>query len=266
MNTIEWLMAEIAPLRRLLSNHLLYDSIVNISDARMLMEYHVFVILNFMTLLQELQRRLILSPPIFPSKWHRLPNHLIREILISDHETEGRYNQMNYFDLYLHTMQEIGCDMSKIEQLLDQIKKGETLEEALIHCQVPPFASALILQTTNILKGKQLHIQLAAFIYGMEDPMLILLNGLLNRIKKRKLPGKTDLFRYCLRKGIIIFEPLPDDSSAEILEILCGEDERKWLQVVKAIKNMLNFQLELWNHLLTELVETPFNGTFEELK
>src|SRR5258706_11224465 len=81
------------PLRQQIINHKVYSAINDIDDLKVFMQYHIFAVWDFMSLLKALQNNLTCtSVPWFP-KGSADTRHLINEIVVgeeSDIDYSGR--------------------------------------------------------------------------------------------------------------------------------------------------------------------------------
>jgi hypothetical protein len=81
---IEKIRKSIAPLREEIINHPVYSSIKDIDDLRVFMEFHVYAVWDFMSLLKTLQNNLTCTTvPWFP-KGSADTRHLINEIVVGE--------------------------------------------------------------------------------------------------------------------------------------------------------------------------------------
>ena len=72
----------IAPLRAALLGHRLYKNMGNLNALRVFMEYHVFAVWDFMSLLKELQRRVCSVDVPWVPPVQRMGCRLINEIVL----------------------------------------------------------------------------------------------------------------------------------------------------------------------------------------
>ncbi len=102
---------EIQTYQTALKNHPLYHRINSSSALQVFMQYHVFAVWDFMSLLKSLQRNLTsIAVPWSPAKYHPEVVRLINEIVLgeeSDIDLNG--NPMSHYEMYLDAMQEVGA-------------------------------------------------------------------------------------------------------------------------------------------------------------
>ena len=116
-------------LRKSLIEHPLYNSMTNLSDIKKFMEVHVYAVWDFMSLVKNLQMNLTcISTPWIPSE-NSLTARLINEIVWGE-ETDIDKNKVakSHFEMYLDSMNEIGANTNKIENLIELVKQGKVKE------------------------------------------------------------------------------------------------------------------------------------------
>ena len=78
------IQTRIEPLRQQIINHEVYSAINDIDDLKVFMQYHVFAVWDFMSLLKALQNNLTCTTiPWFP-KGSADTRHLINEIVVGE--------------------------------------------------------------------------------------------------------------------------------------------------------------------------------------
>ena len=140
------IQTRIEPLRQQIINHEVYSAINDIDDLKVFMQYHVFAVWDFMSLLKALQNNLTCTTiPWFP-KGSADTRHLINEIVVgeeSDVDLNGE--RKSHFELYLDAMKQCEADTSSIELFTSILKTtndliGETQNSKLrtrIICTLP---------------------------------------------------------------------------------------------------------------------------------
>ena len=117
-NHIEKIKKVIEPLRQKIINHKVYSAINTIDDLKIFMQYHVFAVWDFMSLLKALQNNLTCTTvPLFP-KGLADTRHLINEIVVGEeNDVDSFGNRKSHFELYLNAMQQSGADTFKLKNL-----------------------------------------------------------------------------------------------------------------------------------------------------
>ncbi len=98
---------QIAPLRQSLLEHPLYDDLTRPAALRTFMQYHVFAVWDFMSLLKALQRRLCsVGVPWLPGE-PPAAARLINEIVLASQQIPDARRLTSHFELYLRAMRAI---------------------------------------------------------------------------------------------------------------------------------------------------------------
>src|SRR5579875_2128485 len=99
----------IEPLRQEIIHHQVYSAISSLDELKIFMQYHVYAVWDFMSLLKSPQSELTCTAvPWFP-KGDTDSRYLINEIVVgeeSDVDSEG--NRTSHFELYVKAMKQIG--------------------------------------------------------------------------------------------------------------------------------------------------------------
>src|SRR5882757_7253732 len=108
---IKRIQEAIEPLRQQIINHRVYGLIENIDDLGVFMNYHIYAVWDFMSLLKALQQNLTCTAvPWFPAGSANT-RYLINEIVTgeeSDLDSEG--NRKSHYEMYLDAMQQCGSE------------------------------------------------------------------------------------------------------------------------------------------------------------
>ena len=104
-----------------LENHPMYENLTTLKNIQIFMQYHVFAVWDFMSILKALQKEITcVSVPWTVSSYDPEMVRLVNEIVMaeeSDIDHQGR--AVSHFSLYLRAMDEIGADTTLIKQFLE---------------------------------------------------------------------------------------------------------------------------------------------------
>jgi hypothetical protein len=116
---IKNIQTEIEPLRQEIINHKVYGVIKDIKALRIFMQYHVFAVWDFMSLLKALQNNLTCTNvPWFPVG-SADTRFLINEIVVGEEsDVDQNGNRISHFELYLQAMKEAQANTTIIESFL----------------------------------------------------------------------------------------------------------------------------------------------------
>ncbi len=252
---IESLQKEIAPLREQIINHKVYSVIQSVEELRIFMQYHVFAVWDFMSLLKSLQHNLTcVTWPWFPVG-SADTRFLINEIVVgeeSDIDADG--NRKSHFEIYLDAMRQSGADISIIQSFIEFLQSNQGNIDAAIHeVSIPPAAKSFIQNTFRVINTHQPHIQAATFTFGREDLIPGMFHSMINDIN-RNFPDSIAVFKYYLERHIEVDGDHHSHLALAMTEQLCGNDEKKWSEAKAETIASLQSRIKLWDGVYEEII------------
>ena len=239
-NTIE-------PLRQQIINHKVYSVISDIEDLKIFMQYHVYAVWDFMSLLKTLQNNLTCtSVPWFP-KGTAETRYLINEIVIgeeSDVDLNGE--RKSHFELYLDAMKQSGAETSQIELFLTNLKNTNDLMAAYTASNSPVEACNFVDFTFKIINSKKDYLQSAIFTFGREDLIPDMFISIVNDANKN-FPDSISYFKYYLERHIEVDGGAHSQLALQMTSNLCGSNEQYWQEAEQAVVESLQKRIELWD-------------------
>ncbi len=244
---LDQLRSGIEPLRHALLNHPLYHDLNSPQALRTFMEYHVFAVWDFMSLLKALQQRLCcVTVPWLPVA-NAAGSRLINEIVLGEEtDADGRGGHCSHFELYSRSMTRFGADTAQIDALCGHLRNGMTVGPALqaVHAAEP--ICQFVEQTFEIIEEGNLCRLASAFTFGRED----LLPGIFQRIVdelSRQSAGGLDEFQFYLQRHVELDGEEHGPLAAALMTSLCGEDADHWQSATEAAVTSLRSRLVLWD-------------------
>lgn len=253
MNHIEKLQQSIEPLKQQLINHKVYKQISSLEHLHIFMQYHVFAVWDFMSLLKVLQRNLTCVNIPWVPKGDAETRYLINEIVTgeeSDVDEEG--NRYSHFELYLKAMQQSGCSTNSINKMLSLLSTGETVQDALEISGAPDAAQQFVQNTFDIINSGKSFLQAAVFTFGREDLIPQMFLSFVHELHAQS-PEKISIFKYYLERHIEVDGDHHAHLAYQMTSSLCGDDEEKWMLATEAVKSALQYRIELWNAIFTSI-------------
>ncbi|MEO6522362.1 MAG: DUF3050 domain-containing protein [Mucilaginibacter sp.] len=247
---ISKLNQEIEPLRAQLINHPLYKNITSIDALQVFMEHHVFAVWDFMSLLKSLQQKLTCVTLPWVPVGSANTRYLINEIVAGEEsDIDEAGNRTSHFELYLKAMAQAGCSNVAINTLLDQIKDGLTVSEALKAEEVTTAASNFVQHTFDVINRTPDYIQAAVFTFGREDLIPSMFISMVKEINAQ-FPGKVDTLLYYLERHIEVDGDHHSQLAYQMTAELCGENDQHWQQATQAVKQALQARIDFWDGIL----------------
>lgn len=240
------------PLYARLAAHPLYRSIESIEDLRLFMEAHVFAVWDFMSLLKALQRGLTcVDVPWVPSA---MPGsrRLVNEIVLGEESDVYGGEPLSHFELYLEAMRQCGASTAPIEQMVQAVRDGAAVEQALATSNAPQEANAFVRDTFSILAKNQLHVTAAAFTFGREDLIPDMFRGFVRDLNQ-DMAGQLEIFIWYLERHIEVDGEEHGPMALRMIAELCGADDTRWREAETAAVFALESRLRLWDGIAAQI-------------
>ena len=247
---------ELAPLKKQLVNHDLYNNLKKISDIRIFMEQHVFAVWDFMSLVKKLQIDLTnTNIPWTPSK-HPIAGRLINEIVWGE-ETDINKNNipMSHFEMDIDSMVSIRASTNNINNFIDNINSGLSVNNALSILEIPKEVKEFVNFSFSTIKENKIHKIAAVFTFGREDLLPDLFVKLLQQLQN-KHPNSLDDIMYYFKRHIELDGDEHGPMALNMITELCGNEKSKWLEVINASKQALQMRINLWDSINKSIKES----------
>jgi hypothetical protein len=247
---IESLEKAVTEARDRVVQHPLYAGLDTHEAIVTFMEHHVFAVWDFMSLLKSLQRELtcVTVPwiPTGPTGSRRL----INDIVMVEESDELGDGFISHFELYVNGMREAGADTTAIDTLIDLLRGGTKVTDALVAAGVPQASVDFAATTWNIIENLPVHCQAAAFAFGREDliPDMFTQVVAINE-RSRKLGTFVDY----LERHIEVDGEFHTPMAMQMVTDLCGDDDQKWQDCAETVNTALAARARLWDDILAAI-------------
>jgi len=245
---------KIAPMRAQLLAHTVYSRINNLEGLKNFVQFHVFAVWDFMSLLKSLQIGLTsMQLPWLPVGTANT-RYLINEIVLGEEsDVDEQDNRISHFELYLKAMRQMGASTSLIDALMYEIQSGQSIEQAIQKSALPQKVKMFLSYTFEVALHAPLHVKAAVFTFGREDLIPDMFTEILQKIYVNH-PHQVSTFKYYIERHIEVDGGHHSQLALEMVAELCGEDATKWEQAATASLKALEMRSLLWDAIMDHKV------------
>lgn len=251
---IEQIKKVIEPLRQQIINHKVYPAIKDLDDLKVFMQFHIFAVWDFMSLLKALQNNLTCtSIPWFP-KGSADTRYLINEIVVGEESDVDSFGiRKSHFELYLDAMKQCGADTSQMETFITVLKNTGDFNAAFTASETPQEARNFVDFTFKVIDSNKDYLQAAIFTFGREDLIPGMFISIVNDINKT-FPDSISVFKYYLERHIEVDGDHHSHLALEMTSNLCGTDEQLWKEAELATIQSLQKRIDLWDGAYRQII------------
>ena len=232
-----------------LVNHKIYDNIKTIDDLKLFMENHVFAVWDFMSLLKGLQVNLTsTSTPWVPVE-NTEAARFINEIVLEEETDEIKEHHVtSHFELYLESMKEIGANTSVIERFVSDIKNSSNYRQTINEYEIHENLKSFMNFTFDVVESGEVHKIASAFTFGRENVIPDMFIEIVKGLNKEN-SSIADKFVFYLERHIELDGDDHGPIALKMIENLCGDDQKKWDEVMEVAKKSIDMRIGMWSHI-----------------
>jgi hypothetical protein len=238
-----------------LLNHSLYKKINTIDDLHSFLEYHVYAVWDFMSLLKALQNKLTCTT----TPWFATPypetRYLINEIVLaeeSDLSIDGR--RLSHFEMYLEAMHDCGAETTSMQQFLSEVNSFQNIFVAIRKSDLHPNVKAFLDFTFKVIEEGKPHEIAAAFTFGREDLIPTMFTEILKQFQSSFPNYDLDKLLYYFERHIELDADEHGPMAMTMINELCGEDSKKWAEVEAVSVLALEKRIALWDAIEEQII------------
>lgn len=235
---------EMAQLRRLLKEHPMYPKLRDIEALKTFMQWHVFAVWDFMSLLKSLQSKITcVSVPWKPSTYSPELVRLINEIVLAEEsDVDLNGNASSHFDLYLKAMEEVGADTSMIKSFIKEPDLN----------MLPLEMKEVISYHLELAKSddSNVHEIASSFFFGREKLIPEMFDSIVKILKENKINAPTLL--YYFERHIELDGDEHGPKAQKCLEQLCDSPAKQEQAHLVAISS-LQMRVKLWDFIASTI-------------
>ncbi|MFP3873541.1 MAG: DUF3050 domain-containing protein [Thiohalophilus sp.] len=223
-----------------LCEHPLYQVLDDPGALTLFMQYHVFAVWDFMSLLKALQKGLTcLDVPWRPAAGPKEVTRFVNEIVLGEESDLDQHGEAcDHFTLYLRAMAELGVDQTAIRTFLDNFDFNA----------IPEGAREFVRMNLDLAGSGELHRVAAAFFYGREKLIPDMFDRILGGLKEKK-PACPTLVYY-LERHIELDGDEHSHLARKCLDSLCGDDPVLLDEAYETAFMSLESRTRLWDAVL----------------
>ena len=241
---INILNSNLTKYREEIVNHALYKKLNSVEDIAVMMEYHVYAVWDFMSLLKALQSLLTCttSPwkPVGDGKIRQLVNSIVLE---EESDVDKENNPLSHYEMYIDAMKQCGANTSAIESFVANVS---SINIPSVNDGVDAFLNT----TFDVIDSNETHKIASAFTFGREDLIPDMFTAIVNEYNTE---NNLDKFVYYLERHIELDGGEHGPLALELISNLCGDDDNKWKEVEETAIACLVARKKLWDSILVNL-------------
>ena len=241
---INILNSNLTKYREEIVNHALYKKLNSVEDIAVMMEYHVYAVWDFMSLLKALQSLLTCttSPwkPVGDGKIRQLVNSIVLE---EESDVDKENNPLSHYEMYIDAMKQCGANTSAIESFVANVS---SINIPSVNDGVDAFLNT----TFDVIDSNETHKIASAFTFGREDLIPDMFTAIVNEYNTE---NNLDKFVYYLERHIELDGGEHGPLALELISNLCGDDDNKWKEVEETAIACLVARKKLWDSILANL-------------
>ena len=255
-SNIQKINAAIEPLRSEIINHKVYSVIEDLEDLKIFMNFHIYAVWDFMSLLKSLQNNLTCtSVPWFPVG-DATTRHLINEIVVGEEsDVDANGITKSHFELYLEAMQQCGANVEQMDLFISSMKNVVDFEQAYKKAQTPIAAQNFVNYTFECINSNKSHVQAAVFTFGREDLIPAMFHSIVSDMHQ-KFPDSLSVFKYYLERHIEIDGDHHSNLALTMTSNLCGTNQEFWEEAQQASIQSLKQRIALWDGIYEEIIRS----------
>lgn len=204
------------------------------------MEYHVFAVWDFMSLLKSLQKEITcVDVPWKPSSYSTTVVRFINQIVVGEEsDVDPQGNAVSHFELYLSGMREVGASPALLYDFLTDIEI-ETLR---------PGVREFVSENIRVAReGDPVEVA-ASFFFGREKLIPSMFTSIVEVLKRENVEAPT--FLYYLERHIEVDGEEHGPLALKCLDELTKGSKEKEELAFKAGLNALSLRKHLWDECL----------------
>ena len=231
-----------------MNNHPVFSMVTDIGQLQKFMEWHVFAVWDFMSLVKRLQWDFTCETVPWLPPSNNVAARLINEIVLgeeTDDAPDGTH--ASHFELYISAMTEIGASTKQINLFIDHLRSGTETDAALKLVSAPTDVVQFVRETVDTARNAPTHEVLGSFFYGREHSIPIMFQSLLNEWKVD--PRSAPTFVYYLNRHIELDRDDHGPAVEAIIKEIMDDSYEAWSAFQRSALKAIELRIGLWDGL-----------------
>jgi hypothetical protein len=231
-----------------MNNHHIFSMVTDVSKLQTFMEWHVFAVWDFMSLVKRLQWDFTCETvPWLPPSNNRAAR-LINEIVLGEETDDAPGGaHASHFELYISAMTEVGASTNQINSFIELLQSGTEVDAALDIVSAPAAVVEFVRATVETARNAPTHEVLGSFFYGREHSIPIMFQSLLNRWTVD--PHSAPTFVYYLNRHIELDRDDHGPAVEAIISEIMDDSYESWTCFWRAALKAIELRIGLWDGL-----------------
>ena len=247
-------------LRKELAMHPVYGAVKDMNDLTTFMQYHIYSVWDFMSLVKYLQNQIAPARTPWLPHGDALVQRFINDIVLEEESDEGipledgTPTYTSHFRLYTIAMEEVSKGSSELVNTFIEEVVTHSLESAMNTIQIPSAAKEFMKTTFDFIDSDKPHVIAAAFALGREHIIPEMFRALLDKMKISR--EEAEVFHYYLDRHIELDGDHHGPMSLRMLDLLCEGNDAKIAEAEEAALNAIKARIKFWDGVLLAIEES----------
>jgi len=234
----------IKPFRKAVIEHPVYQTIKNMDDIKRFMQFHIYAVWDFMSLLKELQRRFTNVERIWYPRKNAKLSRLVNEIVVAEEsDLLDTGEVISHYDWYIRAMKECGSWTEEFNNFYEYSQVSPKLEVSSLAPN--PYVEQFLSETFNAIDLGKDHEVAAYFLIGREALIPEMFIRIVEQLGHES--QQLTFFTAYLKRHIVLDGEDHGPLAEEMLMELCQDDAKKWQEAQESAQKALQARKTLWD-------------------
>ena len=245
----------LAPIRKELLAHPVYEIIRDEVALRTFMEHHVWAVWDFMSVLKSIQSRVTCVRTPWVPTGDPVMRRFINEIVLVEESDESSPGVMSHFELYRLAMSEMGARLGPIDDAIRLVADGTSSDEAFAASSGPVAALEFSRKTLSLTCAGSDAALFGVFTFSREELIPDLFRSVVSGMAGKG--AQAGLLHEYLDRHIQVDGADHGPLARRMVESVCGDSRELWSEALTAAEDALRARIQLWDGALVAMRASP---------